>query len=274
MLKEKFCKSLILIFTGSNSHVLRPVELVLMSGVVDKLLDPSIDVVSVQLRIVFDGLAVTQNVEAKSRRRAVVVEEDSSKEILVPDRVRVPHHLGLFRHQPLVLLPVVQAAEEKTIESHVSEQIGLFSGVSEGIDLPSNAGNTAWSECVIQKPQPQRHLMDDVGVVWSSLVVHAPTAANKLQLAVVDEFPDFFFDHFILVFPPTPEESRFDLNVPETSLNSEETVSNCTSFWVPFRRIILQLLDNGVKHVSDARPLVFLTVSGPVRSEIILIDSF
>ena len=59
----------------------------------------------------------------------------------------------------------------------------MFSGVSEGVDVPGHAGAPARAEGVVEEAQAQGHLVDDGAVVGGGLVAHAPAAIYELQTA-------------------------------------------------------------------------------------------
>ncbi len=66
------------------------------------------------------------------------------------------------------------------IHSFSPHQRGLGGGVSEGVDLPADAGRDV--ELAPQEAVPQGGLVDHAGVVGGGLVVHAPPAvAEPLQ---------------------------------------------------------------------------------------------
>jgi len=48
--------------------------------------------------------------------------------------------------------------------------------------------------------------------VGGSLIVHAPTAVDELEPTVGDQIPDDVLSFFILVVPPSLEESHFGID--------------------------------------------------------------
>ena len=76
---------------------------------------------------------------------------------------------------------VVESGEKESIEAHLCEQVGLFSAVSERVELPSDLRNATLSETVLQYPVTPCHLIDDLVVVRSCLVVHRHTTIGELQ---------------------------------------------------------------------------------------------
>ena len=84
------------------------------------------------------------------------MEKSSCEEIAVSGLVsliRGPDHLHGVGLHPLLLVSVVQPAEEETIEAHVSKYVGLFSAVAERINLPGHPRSSGLSEIVRQKSE-------------------------------------------------------------------------------------------------------------------------
>ena len=55
-------------------------------------------------------------------------------------------------------------------------------------------------------------MVNNVDVVGGGLIVHAPTAVDELEPTVSDQIPDDVSSLFILVVPPSLEESHFGVN--------------------------------------------------------------
>ena len=64
---------------------------------------------------------------------------------------------------------------------YMCKQRGLFSGMAEWINLPSNPGSATVSEVLPQKFESQRMFVNDGIVVCGSLIIHRPTSQDKLQ---------------------------------------------------------------------------------------------
>lgn len=64
---------------------------------------------------------------------------------------------------------------------YLSKDGGVFSGVSERVDMPGHPGTPALAEGVIQETQPQRHLIYDSAIVRGGLIAHAPAAVYELK---------------------------------------------------------------------------------------------
>uniref|UniRef100_A0A182J6Y0 Uncharacterized protein n=1 Tax=Anopheles atroparvus TaxID=41427 RepID=A0A182J6Y0_ANOAO len=93
---------------------------------------------------------------------------------------RFQYHFRCFRLHAMVFILIIEACKEKAIVAHLRKQRRLFSGVSEGIDLPSDAGTPTLTERVIQEPQAPGELIDDTLVVDGGLIIHAPGASDEL----------------------------------------------------------------------------------------------
>lgn len=58
------------------------------------------------------------------------------------------------------------------------------------------------------------HLIDDIDIVSASLVVHAPSAVDKFQLALFDQIFDDILFVLGLLIPPFLEEGHLSIGKP------------------------------------------------------------
>ena len=127
---------------------------------------------------------------------------------------------------------IISPAEEQPIEAHLekqfssegelslsadlSEERGLFPGMTEGIDLPADLRTSTVTELLAKELSTECVLIDDGIVVCRRFVVHAPATGDEFQSTLVDELSHFRAHRIGLLVPPTPEEGHF--NVDETSI--------------------------------------------------------
>ena len=86
--------------------------------------------------------------------RTVGVEESSSEQVAISrvvGHVGRPDHLHRLGVHSLVLVVIVQPAEEETVEAHMSEYVCLLSAVSERINLPGHSRPPTQPEVVRKK---------------------------------------------------------------------------------------------------------------------------
>ena len=91
--------------------------------------------------------------------------------------------------------------------------------LTEWVNLPGDPGPAALSEVVCQEPQPERHVVDDGGVVGRGLVVHAPPAPDKLQPPRLHQLPHRVLHSLALLPPPAPEEGGLDVDKSSLLIN-------------------------------------------------------
>lgn len=58
---------------------------------------------------------------------------------------------------------------------------GVFSGMSERVDVPGYSGTATLTERVVQKTQAQTHLIYHSTVVRSGFIAHTPSAIYELK---------------------------------------------------------------------------------------------
>lgn len=64
---------------------------------------------------------------------------------------------------------------------YLGKQRGLFSRVSEGVNLPADLGPGTAAEYIIKQPEAVSVLVDNVDIVSGGLIIHGPPTQNKLQ---------------------------------------------------------------------------------------------
>ena len=131
---------------------------------------------------------------------SIVLEEGS------PD----PLHL-LIIESPLLVL-VVQSRKEPSIEAHLSEESRCSTGMTEGVDVPSDTGSN--SELLHQEVMPSLHVIDKVVVVRGGLIGHGPACVKELETTIFDELADVVLHGLGLLVEPHREELH--LHVGET----------------------------------------------------------
>lgn len=90
---------------------------------------------------------------------------------------RLPNEFLALVQIALLLVLEVKTAEEPCIEAHVSEQTRVCIGMSERIDLPSDA--RSHSELLHQELMPNHHVVNLVLIVSAGLIMHAPASIHK-----------------------------------------------------------------------------------------------
>ncbi len=99
----------------------------------------------------------------------------------------------------------IAAIQHVPIEAHHRKEIGLLPRRSKRINLPAQLWLGTFTEGVSEKLNSQRHLVDDVIVQGRSLVVYAPAAVGKSELAALHQLVDDVVDDFRLALPPPLE---------------------------------------------------------------------
>ena len=69
------------------------------------------------------------------------------------------------------------------------------------------------------KPQSPRHLIDDVGVMRRSLVVHAPAAVDEFQPTFLHQLMNECLSLLSLLPPPQRKEAHLHVNEPARHYN-------------------------------------------------------
>jgi hypothetical protein len=77
----------------------------------------------------------------------------------------------------LLLILKIKSCEEPGIEAHVCKESWVCIRVTEGIDMPSNAGLD--SEFLKEELVTNHHVVDHVFVVSAGLIVHAPACIHE-----------------------------------------------------------------------------------------------
>lgn len=83
---------------------------------------------------------------------------------------------------------------------YLSKNGGVFSGVSERVNVPGHPGTPALAKGVIQESQPQSHLIYDSAVVSGGLIAHAPAAVYELKTTYEKRKWNIFFLLWIKYF--------------------------------------------------------------------------
>ena len=87
-------------------------------------------------------------------------------------------------------------------------------------------------------PKSPCHLIDNVVVMSSCFIVHAPAPVDELQSALLYKLFNNCAGIICLFFPPLPEKSHFYVNKPPL-------------------QIFLQLLHDGVDNILNSSKLIF-----------------
>eukprot|EP00732_Lithocolla_globosa_P003309 Lithocolla_globosa_v1_NODE_2591_length_1942_cov_4.568098.p2 type:complete len:106 gc:universal NODE_2591_length_1942_cov_4.568098:536-219(-) len=93
---------------------------------------------------------------------------------------------------------------------------------------------------------PKCHLINDGRNIRCSLVIHAPTTIDELQLSIFHQLLDNFFFRRCLFFPPSCEKSHLHFNE--------------LPIW-----IIDQSMNHRIQNVLDLIDVVFINCSKPAR---------
>ena len=141
----------------------------------------------------------------------MVVVDPSEDPILSSLRSRrYPEHLHCRLIHPLGLILVINPGEKPGIESHLTEERSLGRRVTKGVNMPPHSWDI--SKFPQEKLMSDCHLVDNVLIVGSGLIIHAPPTIDKLELALLDELLHFFLQVSTLLFPPLVEEGYFHIN--------------------------------------------------------------
>lgn len=139
------------VITHGDHDVVRPVVLGHRSYVAKEVIHAGLDVVVVALGV-NNRIVTAVDIEAVAGRSRVVTVQEASEDFIVAQRITgIPDHFHAQVVDTVVLVAVIHAGEELSIISHLSEDRGLLTGVTEGIDLPTNAGTGAGTEGVVQE---------------------------------------------------------------------------------------------------------------------------
>jgi hypothetical protein len=216
--------------------------------VVDKLLGFCLEVVTVKGWIITYWVCIASNVKAKARGWAVMVVVDMCENGVVNARVLswVPDHLHTFVAHSQGFVLAVDPCEEPSIKPKLVEKCCVCGLVSERIDMPTDLGNHA--KGILNPPQPDSHLIDDIFVVGTRLIRHTPTRIDDLQLFVVYVGGEEITHGLVGVVPPA---------VQEGDLDNREFVGGVKS----------QLGHDGIDSVLDASPL-----SAHVATIVVVVD--
>ena len=109
---------------------------------VTKFLNLLIDIVSLHFGIVDNGIILTLSIEIEASRSTVMLIKSVSKDLsafsfMIEERPPNPLHFRCVKSSSLIL--VVQSCEEPSIKAHIGKKSRGSVGMSEGIDVPSDA---------------------------------------------------------------------------------------------------------------------------------------
>jgi len=109
---------------------------------VTKFLNLLIDIVPLHIRIVNNGIILALSIEIEASRSTVMLIKSVSKDLsalsfVIEERPPYPLHFRGVKSSSLIL--VVQSCEEPSIEAHIGKKSRGSVGMSEGIDVPSDA---------------------------------------------------------------------------------------------------------------------------------------
>ncbi len=83
---------------------------------------------------------------------------------------RLPEHLAAPRLAAILLVLVVDAAEQQPVEAELSEERGLLARMPKRVDLPGDARPRARTKLVQDEAEAERLLVYDVLVVRGAFV--------------------------------------------------------------------------------------------------------
>ena len=136
---------------------------------------------------VFFGNRFVKTVDIKTKPfwRPIHVRQNSSKKVwlFAQTWTRFPNELKSASSFTQQFILIIYSTQKHAIESHLSENRGLFSRVTERVDLPPNPRYSAFTKSPIEPPVPESHLIDNSWVMGGRLIIHTPSATNKLQLS-------------------------------------------------------------------------------------------
>jgi hypothetical protein len=142
------------------------------------------------------------------------VMEDVGQNLAVLKRVRwLPQKIVLFMRIQAILDVIVNFLEKLSFVTKICKEPSVCCGVSIGKYVPSNLWSN--SEFLLHELMTHHHVIDEVLVVWASLIRGCPSAINNFKLAILDKFLEFFFDLWFL--PAVPHLKVLDLGKTEAS---------------------------------------------------------
>lgn len=104
---------------------------------------------------------------------------------------------------------MVDPGEEPAIKAHIIEEAGLSGRMTKWVDLPSDSrGNIELSLKELMAPC---HLVDHVLVVWGSLIIHAHSSIDELQLPILHQILRLLLPLLVLVLVPPVEEGHLNI---------------------------------------------------------------
>lgn len=136
-----------------------------------------------------------------------MIEENVSEDLDVFSQAFWVWHPDEFQFvvgEASLLVIVVEAGEEPSIEAHFGEEAGVGVGMAEWIDLPTDSGFDA--ELLHDEVVAHHHVVYHIFVDWAGLVMHRPTSVNEFKLATSDKSASLFLHVFVLLIPPHFEE--------------------------------------------------------------------
>lgn len=146
-------------------------------------LRPLLHIISLQRSVIHYRISVEPTVvwlPTELIRRVILLEQRMSKDLRTIASVLregLPDPLHGLVGQSVELVLVVNSGEDDGLETHFGEEVLVGGGVAEGVDVPAHSGGGV--EFVEEELMAFAHVLDDVEVVRTCLVVHGPAAAHK-----------------------------------------------------------------------------------------------
>lgn len=152
-----------------------------------KLLTDSISIKSRKLRVINERIICATSIPVQTRRSSVVVVKYVRENLNTLTQMIIegpPDKLHLLVLESLLFVLVIKSREEPGVYSHVSEQSRIGVRVTKGINVPTNS--RSHSELFLKELVTVHHVKNDVFVVRTGFIIHAPSTVDELKTTISD----------------------------------------------------------------------------------------
>ncbi len=117
-----------------------------------------------------------------------------------------PNHLHCLLVQSEVFVLVIDTCEKEGLHTHLTKHRGWRGLMPERINVPGCSWDC--SEGLLKPSVADGHLVDDIFVVRSSLIRHAPASIQKLNLTICIKCFHFVSLGFVGLVPPSVQKGN------------------------------------------------------------------
>mmetsp|Transcript_33580 Transcript_33580/g.51656 ORF Transcript_33580/g.51656 Transcript_33580/m.51656 type:complete len:226 (+) Transcript_33580:2775-3452(+) len=123
---------------------------------------------------------------------------------------RSPQEVERLVLSSFVAILEVKSADEESLETHISVEASISSGMTEAIQQPGSSGN--YSKFFLEEGVAHHHVVDDIGVVGASLVVGTPATVEELESTLLNVLLETILDLSGLASVPHVEILHLDVS--------------------------------------------------------------